>query len=211
MHPIQRIFISLVTSLLACFLLPFKMPVLNSVMLAWVIFSLSYLILSLLVIIKRPVSEIRKTAKKNDGSVLFVSALILLSSFASMFTVLLLMLSQKNDSADNVFYLPLAISGMMLSWLMVHSIYTFHYAHMYYDDDKEGKDAGGLDFPGEAQPNYIDFAYFSFVIGCTFQVSDVEISSPKIRRVALLHGLLSFGLNTFVVALTINIIGSLSN
>jgi len=211
MHPIQRIVISLGASLLVCFLLPLKMPMINSILLAWIVFSLSYLILSWLVIIKRPVAEIRKTAKKNDGSVLFVFTLILLSSFASMFAVLLLMLSEKNNSSGNALYLPLAISGMMLSWIMVHSIYTFHYAHMYYDDDDKGKDAGGLDFPGDAKPNYIDFAYFAFVIGCTFQVSDVEISSPKIRRVALLHGLLSFGLNTFVVALTINIVGSLSN
>ena len=80
---------------------------------------------------------------------------------------------------------------------------------MYYDDDKKnpGKDAYGLEFPeDDPMPNYIDFAYFSFTIGCTFQVSDVEISSPKIRRVVLLHGLLSFALNTFVIALTINLI-----
>jgi uncharacterized membrane protein len=100
---------------------------------------------------------------------------------------------------------------MLLSWIMVHTVFTFHYAHMYYDVPDEGssKISGGLDFPGEKEPDYIDFAYFSFVIGCTFQVSDVEISSRKIRRMALLHGLLSFGLNTFVVALTINLIAGL--
>jgi uncharacterized membrane protein len=84
---------------------------------------------------------------------------------------------------------------------------------MYYNDDKNNpdKDAYGLEFPNkDPKPNYIDFAYFSFVIGCTFQVSDVEISSPKIRRVVLFHGLLSFALNTFVVALTINLIAGLS-
>jgi len=95
---------------------------------------------------------------------------------------------------------------------MVHSTYAFHYAHMYYDKDENepGKEAYGLEFPGDKEPNYIDFAYFAFVIGCTFQVSDVEISSPKIRQVALFHGLLSFGLNTFVIALTINLIAGLS-
>ncbi len=78
------------------------------------------------------------------------------------------------------------------------------------DENDANKDAYGLEFPGNAKPNYLDFAYFSFVIGCTFQVSDVEISSPKIRRVVLFHGLLSFGLNTFVVALTINLIAGLA-
>lgn len=209
MHPIQRVLISVAVSTAICFLLPLKIPLLSSLMLAWAIFSLCYLILCWIVFIKRPVAEIRKKAKKDDGGVLFVFILIVVSSFASMFTVLLLMIAEKHTE-HNILYLPLAISGMMLSWIMVHSTYTFHYAHMYYDDDDKGKDAGGLEFPGNANPNYLDFAYFAFVIGCTFQVSDVDISSPKIRRVALLHGLLSFGLNTFVVALTINIIAGLS-
>src|SRR6478736_8394293 len=123
MHPIQRVLISLITSAAICLLLPVKMPMPNSFMLAWVIFSLSYLILSWIIIIKRPVSEIRKKAKKNNESVVFVFILILVSSFASMFTVLLLMLNQKQNAEQNTLYLPLAISGMMLSWIMVHSIY----------------------------------------------------------------------------------------
>jgi uncharacterized membrane protein len=213
MHPLQRIAISLIVSTIVYFIVSKNVPSLILMILIWDAFAMSYLILSWIVIIKRPVPEIRKTAKKDDGSTVFVFALILISSFTSMFTVLLLMLSQGNSASRNDLYLPVAIAGMMLSWLMVHSIYTFHYAHMYYDDDdnEAGKDATGLEFPGDAKPNYMDFAYFSFVIGCTFQVSDVEISSPKIRRVVLFHGLLSFGLNTFVVALTINLIAGLSH
>ena len=212
MHPIHRIIISIILSVIIYFIIPSTVTKLIAAMLLWNVFSLTYLILSWIVFLKRPVPEIRNLAKKDDGSVVFVFILILISSFASMFTVLLLLLSQKDASAKDSLYLPVAIAGMMLSWLMVHSIYTFHYAHMYYDDDDNnpGKDAHGLEFPGDAKPNYIDFAYFAFVIGCTFQVSDVEISSPKIRRVVLFHGLLSFALNTFVVALTINLIAGLS-
>lgn len=178
----------------------------------WDAFALCYLILSWIVIVKRSVPEIKKLATKDDGSTIFVFILIVVSSLASMFTVLLLMLSQQNSSERDILYLPAAISGMILSWTMVHSIYTFHYAHIYYDDDENnpGKDATGLEFPGNSKPNYLDFAYFSFVIGCTFQVSDVEVSSPQIRRIVLFHGLLSFALNTFVVALTINLIAGLS-
>ena len=212
MHPLKRIAISIITAIVAFFFISKKMPLLMNVMLVWDVFSVCYIILSWIVIIKRPISEIRKLAKKDDGSTFFVFILILVSSFASMFTVLQLMLTQKNSSSSESLYLPVAVSGMMLSWMMVHTIYTFHYAHMYYDDDENdaNKDAYGLEFPGNVKPNYLDFAYFSFVIGCTFQVSDVEISSPKIRRVVLFHGLLSFGLNTFVVALTINLIAGLA-
>lgn len=68
------------------------------------------------------------------------------------------------------------------------------------------KESGGLAFPNDPEPDYLDFAYFSFVVGMTFQVSDVQITSSQIRRLALLHGLLSFGYNTVIVALSINII-----
>ena len=109
--------------------------------------------------------------------------------------------------SENSFFVPATVCGMMLSWAMVHTLFAFHYAHDYYSPDKNNKtkSVGGLDFPGKDEPDYIDFAYFAFVIGCTFQVSDVEISSRKIRRLALVHQLISFALNTFVVALTINL------
>jgi len=127
-----------------------------------------------------------------------------------MVMVALLILSPQSTEAKTM-YLIIAISGILLSWGMVHTTFCFHYAHMYYDDARNNseKHAAGLDFPSEEHPDYLDFAYFSFVIGMTFQVSDVEITAKKIRRVALLHGLISFLLNTFVVALTINLIAGL--
>lgn len=213
LHPLQRIIISILLSATVYFIVKGNFPSLIRVMLLWDVFALSYLILCWIVLAKRPIPEIRRWAKRDDGSAVFVFVLILLSSVASMIIVLLLMVSQNNSSSRDNLYLPVAIAGILLSWLMVHTTYTFHYAHMYYDDDEKnpGKDAHGLDFPGDdTKPDYIDFAYFSFVLGCTFQVSDVEISSGKIRRVALVHGLLSFALNTIVVALTINLIAGLS-
>lgn len=213
MHPLHRIIVSVLLSVIVFLLIKRNSSTLIASLLFWNMFALSYLILNWIVIAKRSIPEIRKWAKKDDGSNVFVFMLILISSFASMFTVLLLMVSQKEASSTDDLYLPLVIAGILLSWMMVHTIYAFHYAHMYYNDDekKPDKDAQGLEFPGEdTRPDYIDFAYFSFVIGCTFQVSDVEISSSKIRRVVLFHGLLSFALNTFVVALTINLIAGLS-
>ena len=82
------------------------------------------------------------------------------------------------------------------------------YAHIYYGDDDENPEthAEGLKFPEDDKPDYLDFAYFSFVLGMTFQVSDVEVTSKSLRRLATWHGLLSFGFNTIMIALTINVI-----
>jgi uncharacterized membrane protein len=92
--------------------------------------------------------------------------------------------------------------------MMLHIIFTFRYAHMYYHSNLNNETGlcGGLEIPNEKYPDYLDFAYFSFVIGMTFQVSDINITSKSMRRLALLHGMLSFLFNTVIVALSINVI-----
>ena len=99
---------------------------------------------------------------------------------------------------------------LLASWLMTHVSFAFRYAHEYYARSGDGPEIdGGLEFPEEKQPDYLDFMYFSLVLGMTFQVSDVQITSRKLRRVATLHGLLSFLFNTIIVALTVNIAAGL--
>jgi uncharacterized membrane protein len=89
-------------------------------------------------------------------------------------------------------------------------MFVFRYAHLFYfDSDDDGTAQRGLIFPGTKEPNDFDFAYFSFVIGMTFQVSDVQIKDSGVRRVALFHALISFAYNTTIVALVINIVSGL--
>lgn len=87
-------------------------------------------------------------------------------------------------------------------------MYAVHYAHMFYDRDAGGGDHKGLNFPGTEQPVFQDFCYFAFVLGMTFQVSDVEIASHRLRRTATLHALVAFSFNIGVVALTVNVVAS---
>ncbi|SFD20824.1 Uncharacterized membrane protein [Chitinophaga sp. CF118] len=209
LHPINRSLIGLGITALVFFLVRnVELSPLIRIMLLWDVFALSFTVTCWIVFFTRSVDDIRQYARADDGSRTFVFIFILLASFASMIMVLLLMLS-KETNAD--LYIPVAVAGILLSWAMVHTMFALHYAHMYYDDDEKdnSKQAEGLEFPEEDRPDYLDFAYFSFVIGMTFQVSDVEITARKIRRTALLHGLLAFVLNTFVVALSINLIAGL--
>ena len=106
----------------------------------------------------------------------------------------------------------LAAATILLSWLFMNTIFALHYAHGYYGDadpSKEYKAIGGLVFPGRHDPDYWDFMYFSFVVGMTFQVSDVQVEDPKLRREVLAHGVLAFFFNVVIVALTINIVAGL--
>ena len=90
----------------------------------------------------------------------------------------------------------------------MHTIFSFHYAHEYYDERSDGI-IGGLKFPGDTKPDYWDFLYFSLVIGMTSQVSDVAVTSKVIRRMVAIHGVLSFFFNVTVLALTVNIVSNL--
>jgi len=94
----------------------------------------------------------------------------------------------------------------------MHTAFGLRYAHAFYGDREDlaqDRHAGGLLFPGEKAPDYFDFAYYAFVVGMTCQVSDVQITSRKMRRLTLLHSVLSFGFNTIILALLINTVSSL--
>ena len=212
MRPWHRLIISFILSVITYFIFRetgFSKRVL--IMVIWDVFALSFLIMAWIVLFTRSTIQMRELAKKEDNSRLVVSVLIIAAVFGSMIMVLLLILS-KDNATSHFFPLVVAVLGVLLSWIMLHTIFTFHYAMMYYDDDttNPNQHAEGLEFPGgETKPDYMDFAYFSFVIGMTFQVSDIEITCRNIRRKVLVHGLLSFAINTIVVALAINVIAGL--
>lgn len=210
--PISRVSISALMALITYLFIrkqEFNPAIL--ITLLWDIFALTYVIISWTVFFTSNIEHIKKKALTDDGGKLFVFFIVVFASFASMITVAILVISKESLGMNEAVYLTIIIGGILLSWTLVHTTFCFHYAHLYYDNvEGTNHNMEGLEFPKEKYPDYIDFAYFSFVIGMTFQVSDVEISSKTIRRLALLHGLLSFVLNTFVVALSINLIAGLT-
>ncbi|MBS1609890.1 MAG: DUF1345 domain-containing protein [Bacteroidetes bacterium] len=183
----------------------------SRIMLAWDIFSFCLLGLYWFIFYTTPVAHIRKLAAEEDTSRVIIFIITLICTTASMLAVILLLTSKHDTSGSKVLHLSVAIIGMTLSWSLVHTIFAVRYAHMYYADHKTNSNthAGGLDFPDEDKPDFVDFAYFSFVLGMTFQVSDVSITAKKIRRMVLWHSLISFGYNAVIIALTINVIAGL--
>lgn len=107
-------------------------------------------------------------------------------------------------------HIALVVVTLLVSWLLTHTLFAMRYAHEFYQRSADGSGIDrGLEFPGTDAPGYWDFFYFSLVLGMTFQVSDVQISSAKLRGVATVHGLLSFLFNTVILALSVNIGASL--
>ncbi|MBC5800950.1 MAG: DUF1345 domain-containing protein [Candidatus Eremiobacteraeota bacterium] len=103
----------------------------------------------------------------------------------------------------------IGIAAVVIGWALIHTNFLFRYAYLYYYDEDGDGNPSGIDFPGNAAPNDFDFAYFSFVIGMTFQVSDVQITETRIRRQALVHSLISFAYSAGIIALGVNIASGL--
>lgn len=147
----------------------------------------------------------RRRARQNDANrttILVVTGIVMLV----MLVVVASELRQKDTPSS--LQLGLIIVTLVLGWLFSNLVYTFHYAYLFYQPD-EGRrgDHGGLDIPNRPEPDYTDFAYFAFTLGMTFQTSDIQITSPEIRRIALFHSLAAFVFNLGIVAFSINIIG----
>ena len=183
--------------------------------LSWVSFVFVYLLFSWIVISTFHPIEVKKLAKKEDSTGTFIFLFVLGAAVCSLAGIFLLL--KTIPKGHNGFLNPkqiLSFASVFASWILVHTIFTLRYAHLYYKTDEDNKEnetsiSYGLDFPGDQGPDYLDFAYFSFVLGMTFQVSDVQITSKCIRRLALLHGCLSFLYNTIIVALSVNIISGI--
>lgn len=211
LHPLQRILLSVViTCIVAIPVYKSQASILLSITILWDTFAIIYITICWIVFFNRSQPAIVKQANIDDGSRIFVLMSILITALVSLFAVLFLLLSKETLSGNKILPMMVAVAGMMLSWIMVHTLFTFHYAHMYYENRGTEK-LPELNFPAEKKPDYLDFAYFSFVIGMTFQVSDVAIATKRMRKTVLAHSLLAFALNTFVVALTINLIAGLRN
>lgn len=212
LSPLIKFVASLLFGVSVFFIFPLKEAGhLTRIMLAWDAFCICLLTLYWLIFYTTKPEQIRKLAPKEDPSRAVIFFITLIATSASMLAVIELLTAGHQSAYSKFIHLIIPIAGCIFSWCIVHTVFAVRYAHLYYDDDNENssRHAGGLEFPKEHRPDFIDFAYFSFVLGMTFQVSDVEISSRRIRRLALWHGMISFAYNSVIIALTINIIASL--
>jgi len=157
-----------------------------------------------------PRERIRAVAQRQDVGRTVIFIFVIFVACAALFAVAFLIRSGKPEERHLSIRLLLALATVVLSWLLMHSVFGLRYAHKFYDDSVNSveKHAGGLKFPEDDLPDYRDLAYFSFVIGMTCQVSDVNVTSREMRRLVLVHGILSFGFNTVILALTINTVSS---
>ena len=193
-------------------LMSVHMETVTRIMIGWDVFSICLLFISVIIFSSMRPRQIRLLAKQEDAGRIVVFGIVVATTIGSLMGVMIL-LGNKTFLLGKGVETFIYITGVICSWFLLHTIFTYRYALLYYGDHPLDPDLHtvGLQIPNELWPDYLDFAYFAFVIGMTFQVSDIEISSRTIRRVALMHGILSFLFNAVIVALTINVIVDLKN
>ena len=172
----------------------------TSALIGWDVGTLLYLVGAFRLMSRFDIELVRRRAAIQDEGGLVILMLTLLVAVASLGAIVVVIKSIA-DVASRAPYFALAVLTILLSWTFIHVIFALHYAHEYYDE----RDQGGLVFPEEDCPDYWDFVYFSFVIGMTFQVSDVQVTDRAIRRLVVVHGLVSFVFNVAILALVVNL------
>ena len=149
--------------------------------------------------------QMRTRAQNNDANKAALLALTVTVTTVVLVAVGTVIAQAQSLSKVDV---ALVIGTLALAWLFGNVVYAFHYAHMYYSRNDNGRgDAGGIKFPGAKEPDYWDFFYFAFTLGMTFQTSDCAVGASSIRRVMLGQCMAAFVFNLGVLAFTINALG----
>jgi uncharacterized membrane protein len=165
-----------------------------------------FLVWTWVTIIGHNPSETADLARKEDASRAAADAFLLGACVASLIAVgYVLVEAGRQHGGPKVLLIALAVSSVSLAWLAIHTVFALRYARMYYASDPPR----GFDFHESAQPDYRDFAYVALTIGMTFQVSDTDLTTKPVRHAAVRHAMISFVFGAVIVAVTINIVGSL--
>jgi uncharacterized membrane protein len=164
------------------------------------VFFLLYLVLTGRFVLRATADHLREGAAAADEGLPLILGV---TAAAVVVSLLAVYLAVAAPGALGLATGLIAAFAIPLGWMTLHTMASFHYASIFYAP-RDGRDTGGLDFPGDAAPGPWDFLYFGFVIGMTAQVSDVEVTSTRMRRYVLAHGVASFFYNTVIVALAVN-------
>jgi uncharacterized membrane protein len=210
----NKLLIAAIVGVFVSLVLPRSFQTPACILIGWDVGLALYLVWTYAMMWRAEVDHIRQRAAEEDEGAGFILLLSIATTAASFVAIAFALGGLKSGAEHGVMpggvtaHVMLAVYTILLSWTFVHTIFTFHYAHEFYSERRDGI-IGGLEFPHDAKPDYRDFLYFSLVIGMTSQTSDVNVCSKVLRRMAAIHGVISFFFNLTVLALTVNMLSNL--
>ena len=183
---------------------------LRQALIGWNVAVWLYLVIIIPVMSRADHHRVREVAAKQDESAGMVLTTMTFGIALTMAAVISeLSGASKGDSdAQSVHYIVTAVT-VVGSWILLGVLYCFHYAHKFYNSKAKDPE---LKFPDEEkEPNYWDFAYFSFTLSVAVQTSDVAVMTRNLRKVVLSHSIMCFFFNLVILGLAINIAAGLMN
>ena len=176
---------------------------------SWVLAGSLYLVLSYLMMYFSPKENILALSKKEDDGAAIILLITVLASATSLIAIVIILSNLKSLSTpEAINHALLVFATYTISWLIVHTTFALHYAHTYYQEQEKTKTAPLL-FSGKLHPGYIDFLYFSIVIGMTCQTADVNIASTRMRFLVMVHGMTAFAFNATLLVMAMNLISGI--
>jgi uncharacterized membrane protein len=200
-----KLFLSVILGLVVMAALPFDWRVATRMLIGWDVGIAFYLAIVYSAIARSDVNHIRIRAAIEDEGRVAILILTVAAALASLGAIIVELGTSQGVPNREPLHLLLATLTIVLSWSFIHTIFALHYAHEFYTGQHK---TNCLAFPGDEDPDYWDFVYFSFVIGMTSQVSDVAVTSHGVRQTVTAHGIVSFLFNVALLALTVNIAAS---
>lgn len=168
----------------------------DALLVAWCAASFTHAALLARHLAVTPPGRMRDHAAALEDSSLTVLALTLAAILAALFGVV----TELGGAHHAPRAVVLGVATMTLSWIYLHLVFASHYALAYW------LSGGGLEFPGEQRPDWLEFVYLAFTVGMTAQVSDVTTSSRRMRRIVLLHALAAFTFNAAIIGVAVNLL-----
>lgn len=173
----------------------------------WIAAALTYLMWTWAVVIPMDADRTNSHASREDPTRVFTDLVVVLASVASLSGVGVLLAAGPAQGVKSEVAAAIVVVSIAASWFAVHTVFSLHYAHIYYSSDPPG----GVDFNQSEPPAYVDFFYLGFTIGMTFQVSDTPLQMRRVRGVALGQAMLSYLFGAVILAITVNLIAGLGN
>jgi len=208
----RRLGIAAPFGLAVYFLLPNGVGAATRGAIAWDAGIVLFFVLTFLVVGDGSADGLRRRVGQSDTRLWIILAIVVVAAAASLASLAFVLQKPTGaGAATGSLAARVVVAGMtlVLSWIFVHTMFAIRYAHYFYGDpEAKGRHRGGLAFPGSGHPDFWDFMYYSFVVGMTCQVSDVQVISRPMRRLTLAHGILAFFFNAGVLALAVNILAT---
>lgn len=208
-HARPRLLAAFVLAVVSFFLLPASQPLVQRLLIGWNVLGWLYLLFLWWLLLRTPTKEIARIAREQDESAATVLALVCLTCLVSILTILFELGTVKQlPQAQQAGHIALTASTLVVSWTLLPTAFTMHYAHMYYQQGAKGHRT--LLFPDKpSEPGYWDFVYYSFTIAVAAQTADVATGNTAVRKITTLQAVLSFVFNLAILGLSINVAAGL--